>query len=467
MTKQYDIAILGGGPGGYVSAIRAAQLGFKTVVIDIENLGGICLNWGCIPTKSLLKNADIYDSVKNHGKDFGITAKELTFDFNRIIKRSREISERISKNVEMLVNKNKIDRIRGFGKLISKNQLEITDKNGKKIDTIGAKNIIIATGARPKPVPSIPVDNKMIITSTEAMILPEQPKELIVVGAGAIGIEFAYFYAVLGTKVTVIEMMDNILPIEDKEISKELEKSFKKRGINILTKATVDKAEVKGNKVKVAVKINGEMQNLSADKVLSAVGVTGNVEGFGLEEIGVELFKDHIKVDMESYETNVSGIFAIGDVIGPPWLAHVASHEGIHCVEKIKGMNNKPIDYNNIPGCTYCQPQVASVGYTEENAIEMGFKVKVGKFPFIASGKAFAVGEREGFVKLIFDAKYDELLGGHIIGSEATELIAELVMAREMEATGESIIKTIHAHPTLSESVMEAAGLAYGEAIHI
>ena len=467
MTKQYDIAVLGGGPGGYVAAIRAAQLGFKTTVIDKEKLGGICLNWGCIPTKSLLKNVEIYDTVKNHGKDFGITAKELTFDFNRIIKRSREISDRISNNVEILVKKNKIDRIRGFGKFESTNKLGISDEKGKKIDTIEAKNIIIATGARPKSVPSIPVDNEMIITSTEAMILPTQPKELIVVGAGAIGIEFAYFYSVLGTNVTVIEMMDNILPIEDKEVSKELEKSFKKRGVKILTKAAVTKAEVKGNKVNVTVFVNGKEQLLSADKVLSAVGVTGNVEGFGLEKIGVELFKDQIMVNKETYETNVPGIFAIGDVIGPPWLAHVASHEGIHCVETIKGMKNKPIDYNNIPGCTFCQPQVASVGYTEEKAKELGYEVKIGKFPFMASGKAFAVGEREGFVKLIFDAKYDELLGGHIIGSEATELIAELVMAREMEATGESIIKTVHAHPTLSESIMEAAALARGEAIHI
>ena len=467
MIKQYDIAVLGGGPGGYVAAIRAAQLGFATVVIDKENLGGICLNWGCIPTKSLLKNVEIYDSIKNHGKEFGISAKELSFDFNRIIKRSREISDRISKNVEMLVKKNKINRIRGFGTFTSNNQLEISDDNGKVIESVEAKNIIVATGARPKPVPSIPVDNEMIITSTEAMILPEQPKELIVIGAGAIGIEFAYFYAVLGTKVTVIEMMDNILPIEDKDVSKELEKSFKKRGIKILTKATVRKAEVKGDKINVSVSVNGETQKVSADKVLSAIGVTGNVEGFGLQEIGVELSKDHIKVNKETYETNIPGIYAIGDVIGPPWLAHVASHEGIHCVENIKGMQNKPIDYNNIPGCTYCQPQVASVGYTEEKAKELGYEVKIGKFPFMASGKAFAVGEREGFVKLIFDAKYDELLGGHIIGSEATELIAELVMAREMESTGESIIKTVHAHPTLSESVMEAAALAHGEAIHI
>ena len=467
MAKQYDIAVLGGGPGGYVAALRAAQLGFKTTVIDKDKLGGICLNWGCIPTKSLLKNAEIYDTIKNHGKDFGITTKELTFDFNRIIKRSREISDRISNNVEILVKKNKIERIRGFGKFTSKNKLEISDENGKKIDSIEAKNIIIATGARPKSIPSIPVNKETIITSTEAMILPSQPNDLIVVGAGAIGIEFAYFYSALGTNVTVIEMMDNILPIEDKDVSNELEKSFKKRGMKILTKATVTKAEVKGKKVNVTISVDGEEQEFSADKVLSAIGVIGNVEGIGLEEIGVELYKDHILVNKETYETNVAGVFAIGDVIGPPWLAHVASHEGIHCVELIKGMKNKPIDYNNIPSCTFCQPQVASVGYTEEKAKELGYEVKIGKFPFMASGKAFAVGERSGFVKLIFDAKYDELLGAHIIGSEATELIAELVMAREMEATGESIIKTVHAHPTLSESIMEAAALAHGEAIHI
>ena len=467
MTNQYNIAVLGGGPGGYVAAIRAAQLGFKTVVIDKGNLGGICLNWGCIPTKSLLKNAEIYDIVNNHGSEFGISAKELTFDFKKIIERSRGISERISKNVEMLVKKNKINRIRGFGKIASKNQIDIFDEKGKKIDSVSAEQIIVATGARPKSIPSIPVDRKMIITSTEAMILSELPKELIVIGAGAIGIEFAYFYSVLGTKVTVIEMMENILPIEDKEISKELEKSFKKRGIKIITSASVKKAEVKGKIVKVTVLVNGKDEELTADIVLSAVGVTGNIEGFGLEELGVELYKNQIKVDKTTYETNVKGIYAIGDVIGQPWLAHVASHEGIHCVESIKGIKNKPVDYENIPGCTYCQPQVASVGLTEAKAKEKGYEIKVGKFPFMASGKAFAVGEREGFVKLIFDAKYGELLGAHIIGAEATELIAEAVMARELEATGESIIKTIHAHPTLSESFMEAAAQAYGEAIHI
>ena len=467
MPNKYQIAILGGGPGGYVAAIRAAQLGFKTVVIDKDNLGGICLNWGCIPTKSLLKNAEIYDNLKNHGKEFGIYTKDLSFNFTEIIQRSRGISDKITKNVEMLIKKNKIDRIRGFGKLISQNEIEILDKDGKKTDTINADNIIIATGARPKTFPNIPVDRKNIITSTEAMNLSEQPKELILIGGGAIGIEFAYFYSVLGTKVTVIEMLDHILPVEDAEVSTTLEKNFKKRGIEIFTKTLVEKAEVKGTKVSVTVNQNGEKKVLSADKVLSAIGVTGNVEGFGLEKLGIELFKNHIKVDKKTYQTNIPNIYAIGDVIGPPWLAHVASAEGIHCVEGIKGIKNPDVDYENIPGCTYCQPQVASVGLTEAKAKELGYELKVGKFPFMASGKAFAVGEREGFVKLIFDAKYGELLGGHIIGSEATELIAEVALARAMEATGHSIIKTVHAHPTLSESIMEAAANAYGEAIHI
>ncbi|NNG26526.1 MAG: dihydrolipoyl dehydrogenase, partial [Ignavibacteriaceae bacterium] len=430
MEKQYDIAILGGGPGGYVAAIRAAQLGFKTVIIDKGNLGGICLNWGCIPTKALLKNAEIYDSVNNHGEEFGISAKELNFDFNKIIQRSRGISDRITKNVEMLIKKNKIDRIRGYGKFTSKNQLEIFDDNGKKTETIKADKIIIATGASPKSIPAIPVDRKNIITSTEAMILPELPKEMIIIGAGAIGIEFAYFYSVFGTKVTVIEMLDSILPIEDAEVSKELARNFRKRKIETLTGAKVEKAVVKGNKVEVTITRNGETKKLTADKVLNSIGVTGNVSGFGLKELGVELYNNHIKINKETYETNIAGIFAIGDVIGPPWLAHVASAEGIHCVERMKGIIKPKIDYNNIPGCTYCQPQVASVGYTEEKAKDLGYEIKVGKFPFMASGKAFAVGERDGFVKLIFDAKYGEILGGHIIGAEATELIAEVALAR-------------------------------------
>jgi len=467
MEKQYDIAILGGGPGGYVAAIRAAQLGFKTVIIDKENLGGICLNWGCIPTKALLKNAEIFDAVKNHGDEFGISAKELNFNFNKIIQRSRGISDRITKNVEMLIKKNKIDRIRGFGKFISKNQLEIFNEDGKKTETIKASKIIVATGASPKSISAIPVDRKNIITSTEAMILPELPKEMIIIGAGAIGVEFAYFYSVFGTKVTVIEMLDNILPIEDADISKELARNFRKRKIETLTGTTVEKALVKENKVEVTITRKGETKKLTADIVLNAIGVTGNISGFGLEKLGIELFKEHIKVDKETYETNIHGIFAIGDVIGPPWLAHVASAEGIHCVDRMKGITKPKIDYNNIPGCTYCQPQVASVGYTEEKAKDLGYEIKVGKFPFMASGKAFAVGERDGFVKLIFDAKYGEILGGHIIGAEATELIAEVALARSLEATGETIIKTVHAHPTLSESIMEAAANAYGEAIHI
>jgi dihydrolipoamide dehydrogenase len=405
--------------------------------------------------------------MKNRSSDFGIKMKDLEFDFTRIIKRSREISDRIVKNVEFLIKKNKINRIKGFGKLISPNNIDISDPQGKSIYSVTADNIIIATGAGLKEVPTIPVDHKMIITSTEAMNLPEQPKELIIVGAGAIGVEFAYFYSVLGTRVTLIEMMDSILPIEDKEVSLTLEKSFKKRGIEILTGTAVQKAEIKGNKVYVSVTQNGIVKELSADKVLCAVGVTGNVGGFGLENLGVELYKNHIKVNKSDYSTNVKGIFAIGDVIGPPWLAHVASAEGIHCVEKIKGLNPPDINYDNIPGCTYCQPQVASIGLTEQKAKEAGYELKIGKFPFMASGKAFAIGEREGFVKLLFDAKYGELLGAHIIGSEATEMIAELALAKSLEATAESIIKTIHAHPTLSESNMEAAGAAYNEAIHI
>jgi len=467
VQKQYEIAVLGGGPGGYVAAIRAAQLGFKTVVIDKNNLGGICLNWGCIPTKSLLKNAEIYDLMKNHSEDFGISVEGLKFDFTKIIKRSRDISDKITKNVEMLVKKNKIDRIRGFGKIVTQNQIDIFDDSGKQIDTIKSERIIIATGARPKSVPTIPIDHKNVITSTEAMILEKQPKDLIVIGAGAIGVEFAYFYSVLGTKVTIIEMMENILPVEDKEVSQSLEKSFKKRGIEIYTSAKVEKVENTKDGALVIVELNGKKIELIAEKVLSAIGVTGNVENFGLEELGVEVEKGHIKVDKKTYQTNITNIYAIGDVIGAPWLAHVASAEGIACVENIKGLHTTPIDYTSIPGCTYCQPQVASVGITEQKAKEDGYKIKIGKFPFMASGKAFASGDRDGFVKLIFDEKYGELLGAHIIGPEATELIAELTLAKSMEATYETIVKTVHAHPTLSESIMEAAANAYGESIHI
>ncbi|MGE5431277.1 MAG: dihydrolipoyl dehydrogenase [Syntrophomonadaceae bacterium] len=467
MAKKYDVAVLGGGPGGYVAAIRASQLGLKTVVIDKDNLGGICLNWGCIPTKALLKNADVLDKIK-HAADFGIKIDGYSFDFSKVIKRSRDIADRISKNVEFLMKKNKIDRLRGFGRLTGSSSLEVSIENGKSTEHIEADKIIIATGARPRGLPMIPVDKKFIITSTEAMSLKTQPKEMIIIGAGAIGIEFAYFYNVLGTKVTVVEVIDNILPVEDTEVSQALQKELKKQGITFYTSTMVEKAEVKNNKVEVQIKSKSdEIKVLSADVALSAVGVTGNVEGFGLEEMGIELYARHIKVDKSTYETNVKGIYAIGDVIGPPWLAHVASAEGIHCVEKIKGLNPPEIDYNSIPGCTYCQPQVASVGLTERKAKEEGYELKIGKFPFMASGKAFAIGEREGFVKVIFDAKYGELLGAHIIGPEATELIAEFTLAKTMEATYESIIKTVHAHPTLAETVAEASAAAYEGAIHI
>lgn len=464
--KKFDIAILGGGPGGYVAAIRAAQLGFKTILIDKDNLGGICLNWGCIPTKSLIKNAELYETIKNHSSDFGLSFKELNFKFEKIISRSRSISERISKNIELLIKKNKIEHIRGFGKLVSKNQIDVF-KDNKLSESIHADKIIVATGASPRMLPNIPVDRKKIITSSEAMTLKTLPKELIVIGAGAIGVEFAYFYSIFGTKVTIIEMLERILPNEDKEVSAALEKSLKKKNIEISTSSTVDKAEIKGDIVEVTINQNGEKKLLKAEVVLNAIGVTGNVKGFGLEELGIEIVKNHINVDKKTYRTNIENIFAIGDVIGPPWLAHVASAEGIACVENIKGIHSTPVDYDNIPGCTYCQPQVASIGLTEEKAKEKGFAIKIGKFPFMASGKAFAVGERDGFVKLIFDAKYGEILGAHIIGSDATEMIAELALARSLGATAETIIKTVHAHPTLSESIMEAAANAYGESIHI
>ncbi len=467
MSKHYEIAILGGGPGGYVAAIRAGQLGYKTVVIDKDNLGGICLNWGCIPTKSLIKNAEMYDAVKNHSKDFGITVENVSIDFSKVIKRSRDISDRITKNIELLVKKNKVDRIRGFGKFVSKNQIDVFGPGGEQIDSVTADKIIIATGAHPKIFPSIPVDRKSIITSTEAMNLEKQPKDLIVIGAGAIGVEFAYFYNVLGTKVTIIEMLDNILPIEDKEVSETLEKTFKKRGIELYTSTKVLNAEVKEDGVVVKVEKNGKEIELKAEKVLSAIGVTGNIEGYGLQEIGVEIERGHIKVNKADYSTNVENIYAIGDVIGAPWLAHVASAEALHCIETIKGLNPPAIVYGSIPGCTYCQPQVASIGLTEAKAKEAGYEIKIGKFPFMASGKAFAAGERDGFVKIIFDAKYGEILGAHIIGPEATELIAEIGIAKAMEADFHSIVKTIHAHPTLSEAIMEAAANAYGESIHI
>lgn len=466
MNESFDIIVIGGGPGGYVAAIRAAQLGFKTAVVENENLGGVCLNWGCIPTKALLKSAEMLDTLKNHAGDFGLKVNGLEFDFTKIIRRSRNVAKKVSKGVEYLLRKNKITHIKGYAKFKNAGTLDIFDGENFLFQIEG-KKIIIATGARPKMIESIPVDGKKIITSREAMVLKNKPESIIIIGAGAIGVEFAYFFNTLGSNVTLIEMMDRIVPVEDRESSELLAKSFAKRKINVLTSTRVVKAEVKDEEVIVAVSSEDKEKSLSADIVLNAIGVQGNVQGFGLEELGVELERGFIKVNRENYSTNINDVYAIGDVIGPPWLAHVASAEGITCIERIKGLQVPSVDYDSIPGCTYCQPQIASIGLTEEKAIEAGYKIKVGKFPYTASGKASAIGEREGFVKIIFDEKYGEMLGAHIVGAEATELIAELGMAKALEADYETIIKTVHAHPTLAEMVMEAAANAYDESIHI
>ncbi len=462
--REFDIAIIGGGPGGYVAAIRASQLGFKTAIIEKAQLGGVCLNWGCIPTKALLKNAEIYNQFK-HAEQFGISYSNLKVDFKKVIERSRKVALLNSKGVEYLMKKNKIEHISGFGKLKSKGTIEIS-KDGKVTEEIKSKHTIISTGARPRTIPGITVDGKKVITSSEAMTLQSIPKSMIIIGAGAIGIEFAYFYNAFGTKVTIVEMLPNILPVEDKEISKLLESNFKKNGIEILTDTKVESVTAGKNDVTVVVSNKDGKKNLKAEIALNAIGVQGNIENIGLETLGIKVEKGWITVD-DFGKTNVDGIYAIGDVAGPPWLAHVASKEGIVCVEKIAGKNPQPIDWENIPGCTYCQPQVASVGLTEEKAVAAGYQIKVGRFPFSASGKARAIGETDGLVKLIFDAKYSELLGAHILGSEATEMLAELNVAKSLEATGESIFGTMHAHPTLSEAIMEAAENAYGHSIHI
>ncbi len=466
MAEQlYDIAVIGGGPGGYVAAIRSAQLKFKTAIIEKDKLGGICLNWGCIPTKALLKNAEVLQTIKK-ASEYGINVKEYSVDFSKIIKRSRDVSSRIVKGVEFLMRKNKIDKYDGYGKLLDRNTIEITDTSGNK-STIKAKNIIIATGARPRQIPGIEIDRKNIITSSEAMILEKQPQDMIIIGAGAIGVEFAYFYNELGTRITLIEMMPHILPLEDEEVAKTLEKEFTKNGIRILTNTKVLSTTKTKNGVEVKVDSQGKEEILNAEIALVAIGVQGNIENLGLEELKIKTEKSFIVVDRKTYQTNVPNIYAIGDVNGPPWLAHVASAEGIACVEQIAGLHHPGVDYSNIPGCTYCQPQVASIGLTEKKAREAGYEIRVGKYPFRSHGKSLAVGENTGFVKLIFDAKYGELLGAHIIGQDATELIAELGLAKSLEAVGESIFKTIHAHPTLSEAIMEAAADAYGEAIHL
>ncbi|MBI5857181.1 MAG: dihydrolipoyl dehydrogenase [Sphingobacteriales bacterium] len=465
----YDVVVLGSGPGGYVAAIRASQLGFKTAIIEKESLGGICLNWGCIPTKALLKSAQVYEYVK-HSKDFGIEASG-TPNFEAVIKRSRAVADKMSKGVQFLMRKNKIDVIMGFGKLVSKGKLEITDKDGK-VQTVEAKHIVIATGGRSRELPAMKIDGKKIIGYREAMVLPQLPKSMIVAGSGAIGVEFAYFYNSLGTKVTIVEFLPRAVPVEDEEISKELEKQYKKQGISIMTSSEVTAVDTSGDGVKAKVKTASGEVMLEADVLLSAVGVSANIEGIGLEAVGVKTDKGKIMVDKYG-QTNIPGIYAIGDCSPGQALAHVASKEGIVCVEAIGYNENKyhhqpePIDYNNIPGCTYCVPEIASVGYTEKAAKEAGFEVRVGKFPLSASGKASAAGHTEGFIKVIFDAKYGEWLGTHMIGYNVTEMIAETVTARKLETTYQEVLNAIHPHPTISESVKDAIEVAYGEAIHI
>lgn len=462
--QDFDVLVIGGGPGGYTTAIRSSQLGMKTGIVERDRLGGICLNWGCIPTKALLKNAEILQLFRK-SEEWGISYDNLRFDFSKIVKRSRGVADRVSKGVEYLMKKNKIEVFSGSARLAGKGQVEIKTQ-GKEDRLVRAKHIIFATGARPRTLPGVAIDRKRVISSTEAMILAEQPKSMLILGAGAIGIEFAYFYNALGTRVTVVEMMPGILPVEDRELTKLLETSLRKQGIEILTETKVESVKPGANDVSVHVSSAEGKKELTADVALMAIGVQGNVENLGLEDAGVAVERSSIKVDKD-YRTNVPGIYAIGDVIGPPWLAHVASAEGIHCIEAIAGKNPAPIDYTTIPGCTYCQPQIGSIGLTEEKAKAAGHELKIGRFPFRPLGKAAATGETEGMVKLIFDAQYGELLGAHILGAEATEQIAELLIAKKLEATGQSIFQAIHAHPTLSEAVMEAAAQAYGEAINI
>ncbi len=460
---NYDIIVIGSGPGGYVAAIRAAQLGFKTAIVERESLGGICLNWGCIPTKALLKSAQVFEYL-NHAKDYGISADNIKADFSSVVKRSRDVAEGMSKGIQFLMKKNKIDVIMGTAKVKAGKKIDVTADG--KTTTYEAKHIIIATGARSRQLPNLPQDGKKIIGYRDAMVLPKLPKSLVVVGSGAIGVEFAYFYATMGTKVTVVEFLPNIVPVEDEEVSKQLEKSFKKVGIDIMVDSSVESVDTKGDDCKVNIKTKTGNVTLDAEIVLSAVGIEANITGLGLEETGIKTDKGKILTD-KFYATNVPGYYAIGDCVGGQALAHVASAEGITCVEKIKGMHVDPMDYNNIPGCTYCQPEIASVGFTEKKAKEAGYTIKVGKFPFSASGKASASGAKDGFIKIIFDAKYGEILGAHMIGANVTEMIAEIVALRKLESTGHELIKTIHPHPTMSEAIMEAAAAAYGEVIHL
>ncbi|CUS80792.1 dihydrolipoamide dehydrogenase [Candidatus Kryptonium thompsonii] len=464
MPEKFDVVIIGGGPGGYVAAIRASQLGFKTALIEKDRVGGICLNWGCIPTKALLKSAELYNLMKR-ADEFGLKLENLAFDFKKVIQRSRQVAERLTRGVEFLLKKNNVTKISGEGFILKQNVVGV--KGDKDEMEIESRNIIIATGARPREIPGIKVDGKFIITSKEAMLLEEPPKSMIIIGAGAIGVEFAYFYNSFGTKITLIEMMPSILTNEDREITDILAKSFQKSGIEILTETKVISAAQEDNLAVVKIERRNGEEILKADVALVAIGVRGNTDGIGLENVGVEVENTFIKVDKKTYKTNVDGIYAIGDVIGPPLLAHVASAEGIRCVENIAGVETLPVDYNGIPNCTYCIPQVASIGLTEQKAIELGYEIRVGRFPFRANGKALALGETEGMVKVIFDAKYGELLGAHIIGPEATELIAEFGVVKTLEGTAFEIAKTVHAHPTLSETLMEASADSLKEAIHI
>ena len=461
---KYDIIVLGSGPGGYVTAIRASQLGFKVAVIEKENLGGVCLNWGCIPTKALLKSAQVFDYLK-HAADYGLKVDNVDKDFNAVVARSRNVAGGMSKGVQFLMKKNKIDVIDGFGKVKPGKKIDVTAADGK-VTEYAADNIIIATGARSRELPNLPQDGVKVIGYRQAMTLPTQPKSMIIVGSGAIGVEFAHFYNSMGTQVTIVEFMPNIVPVEDEDISKQMERSMKKAGVTIMTNSSVEKIDTTGNGVKATVKTAKGEEVLEAEILLSAVGIKTNIENIGLEEVGIATDRDKILVN-DFYQTNVPGYYAIGDITPGQALAHVASAEGILCVEKIAGLHVEPLDYGNIPGCTYATPEIASVGLTEKAAIEKGYDIKVGKFPFSASGKATASGTTDGFVKVIFDAKYGEWLGCHMIGAGVTDMIAEAVVARKLETTGHEILKAVHPHPTMSEAVMEAVAAAYGEVIHI
>lgn len=463
-NMDFDLIVLGSGPGGYVAAIRASQLGLKTAIVEKESLGGICLNWGCIPTKALLKSANVFEYIQ-HASDYGIEVKDSKADFKGMVKRSRDVAEGMSKGVQFLMKKNKIEVIMGTGKLLSGNKLQVKTQDGENKE-LSAKSIIIATGGRSRELPNLKQDGKKIIGYREALALDKLPKSMVIVGSGAIGVEFAYFYNAIGVDVTVVEYLPNVVPVEDEEVSKQLAKSFKKAGIKIMTESEVTDVDTSGAACKVKVKSKKGEEKIECDIVLSAVGVSANIENIGLEDVGIATDKGKILVN-DFYETNIPGYFAIGDCVPGQALAHVASAEGIICVEKIAGENPEPLNYNNIPGCTYCSPEIASVGYSEKAAKEAGYDIKVGKFPFSASGKASAAGAKDGFVKIIYDAKYGELLGAHMIGANVTEMIAEIVAARKLETTGHEILKSVHPHPTMSEAVMEATAAAYGEVIHL